>query len=308
MQKSGKSRKVTAPVARGTTRRGGYGLSFGPAPFEETLGEGLRIHASLLTGPIGRESSSGGAVNNVFTGYSGTTSQMCSTLWSSLHYSTAGRVGYPMFENSTSYYSTITRIVGMFSKMVIRRLTVKYVPLVSTAIGGSLAIGAMFENGILSEENTLQSVGSLTKSMRTPLWKEASFVAIGDRDMNRPAMRLYDTENSTTDPYATWQVHLVGAVDGLPQVADNIGHLELETIIDVYQLKRQQPFTALESKEVKVAKPEVAVKYPVMDDDYVHCPVDAPAASQSSSSVTSVRSSATVSPNVPLLGKVSRVQ
>lgn len=169
-----------------------------------------------------------------------------------------------------------------------------YVPLVSTAIGGALAIGASFENGLLNEENTLQTVSGLTKSFRTPLWKSASFMAINDHDMNRPAVRLYETEVGVADAYPTWQMSLVGAVDSLPQTPDTIGHLEFDVIIDVYQLKRAQTFTG---SPVQRQLPRTSSK---IEEDYVSC-FHEPACSASTSSVTS-----SASKSVPSQGKVMR--
>lgn len=302
LQKTGRSKYVTAPVTRGTTRVGGYGLSFGPAPYEETLGEGLRMHATMMTGPIHREANSGGSVTKVFTGYdSSTTSVSTSNLWTSLR-SNATWGAYPLFDNSNTYSTPLHTFISLFSKMSVRKMKITYVPLVSTAIGGALAIGASFENGYHIEETNMQSVASLNKSFVTPLWKAASFMAINDRDMSKPAMRLYDTETKGDETAPVFQASLIGAVDSLPTDADTIGHLELELVIDVYQFKYNQINIAAEQKEVRVEKPTCTM----LDEGYVK--LDQPSGSASSSSVTTRTVDSCVSQPLSKMGKAARAQ
>lgn len=281
-------------MSRGISRRGGYGLSFGPAPYEETLGEGLRLHATMLSGPLRRMGVSdvGSATNKIFTGFtSGTTSTITSCMWTSLYSSSGGTTS--MWRNSAATMAPLEIFLKLFSKFCVRRLIVRYVPLVSTSIGGSLVLGASFEGGDTVEESDFTTISGLTKSVRTPLWQQASLVAIADRDMGHPAMRLYDTEPNTQSLFS--QAMIIGAVDSLPVNADTIGHLEFEVVVDCYQFKRLQSSAMVMS----LAPATAQARCLTMDEDYVTC-----SSASTSSADSAVVGSKTSS--IKPLGKVLR--
>lgn len=282
MVPTGRSHDVKAPVAEGVQREGGYGLSFSAAPFEDTLGEGVRIRAKMLTDSVKRQSAGGSsAPNRIFTGWSGTTSALCTALGSS--FSTGSSTGYDLFPvwNNGATTSPLHTFVGLFAKYAVRHMSVTWVPRVATNLAGSIALATLFESGI-PEEVTFTDISSINRSVRTPLWKPATLTAIADRNMNAPAPRLFDTGSTEK------QFMIIGAVDDLPISGDTIGNLELSFVIDLYQFKRTGMMASVvEPREGKA--PETST-IPLkcteqglsIDDAYVVTP------SASSSSVTSV--------------------
>lgn len=245
MVPTGRSREVRAPVAEGTQRVGGYGLSFSAAPFEDTLGEGVRIRAKMLSDSVKRlAAGSPNRTNQIFTGYSGTTSAVCTALSSS--FSTATGTAYDCFPiwNNGATNTPLHTFVALFAKYSVRQMSVTWVPRVATNLAGSIAFGSVFETGT-PEEITFTDISSLNRSVRTPLWKPATLVAIADRDLQSPAPRLFDTASSIA------QFQIIGAVDDLPVSGDTIGNFEFSFLIDLYQFKKTAMNAGVESKETK---------------------------------------------------------
>lgn len=296
--KQGSNRTGLAPVNVGVQHRGGYGLSFGAAPFEETLGAGIRIQASMMSGPVVRQAFATGAVNRVFTGYEGTSSALCTGLRSS--FGTATGSGYDHFPiwNNSLLDSPLHVFMSLFAKYNVRHMVARWVPDLATNISGSIAYGISFDDGGIIEEASYTDISALTKSSRTPYWMKDSLTCIADRDLRSPAMRLFDTGVGSDKQFT-----FIAAVSSLPETADSIGHFEFDFVIDLYQFKKKSTLAALrtETKEtcpvplVRKKADETVLK--VQEEDYVLTP----ASSASSSSVTS-------SIAKPLVGKVSRAQ
>lgn len=289
----GSNRTGLAPVNVGVQHRGGFGLAFGAAPYEETLGAGVRLTASMMSGPVTRQAAATGAVNRVFTGYEGTTSALCTGLRSS--FGTATGSGYDHFPiwNNSANDSPLHTFVSLFAKYCVRRMVAHWVPSLATNISGAIAYGVTFDAGGVVEEASYTDISALTKSSRTPYWMKDSLVCIADRDLPKPAMRLYDTG------VASPQFTFIAAVSALPESADSIGHFEFDFVLDLYQFKKKATAAVTDTETSESKRPvKPLLTLSASDDDYVVTP------SASSSTATS-----TACGTIPrsIQGKVTRV-
>jgi len=225
-----------APAVQGATRTGGTSISFGPAPYHDNHGSGLRLTGRLLVSSVGRLSTA--TSNEIFPFSNGSSSLMDSSICSSLgHFGTGW---HSMWQDVQGTYTFFANLMRTFSRFAIRRMVLHYLPAVSTATSGTLALACVKQDwSQVAEESTFRDISSLPCSVSTPYWKPASLLAVAD-NLRTPASQLYDTiDASVTEEVRTGLIQsqfiVIGALSSqLASGNDSIGYIEVEVVIDLY--------------------------------------------------------------------------
>lgn len=241
-------RKVFKSVVKNTVLSRGTKLDLmGPAPYEETYGSGARIAVTLCLPGIGRSASA--AVNRVLLGQS-----------SSMTYDAVARSGliwegtncHPILSTSHSTASIPMQLCLMFSKFVFRKCRIEYEPIWGTSNNLCLAMGCVTQDQEkIPEEVTVNQIRSLQKSMFVPIHEKGTLICVDDKDMNRPAARLYDTVPGVAIGNYPNQFDVIAAVDTNSGSTDQPGYLTLHAIIDLYQLRGASQTVSLIGQDFK---------------------------------------------------------
>jgi len=310
-----KLRTVKAPISKSIQSHGTGTVSYGAAPYEETLGQGMRISAhfrghTIQLGGAGSYASDSTTSTCIFGSYSaiaesGWPTECAERVNPSFHLFDRQLTTWPMeaslfatTANGTTWsYNMLGGIARNFRRMAVRKLLVHYVPSCSTNTVGTLTLACDFEN-MSSRPYTPDIVAQTRVNCSTSVWQTVTLEAINDHDMRKPATRLLET-----DAYGASQENgfqLIGYINNTPTATKAVyGTVYYTVVVDLYGLSGDSrniyyEQTSTDSERYKRYQKEL-LREKIMTNRYADL---GSTSSSSSSSASTISSTFTTSPSI----------
>lgn len=253
------------PMGLSEVERNLTNYSMGPAPREETLGVGSRQSLHFV-GPAVKQMAA--VEGTCFVGFVGTTAQQSDAVSSAFAGVASATKTTSMWQLSASATTIVGTLLLPYSRFVIRKAYATFKPNSIINTPGRIAfarVNRQYLTDSIEEAGSFSKISSVQNSVRGNIWKEMRITLVDDRDMRKPAARMYPTDYSSAALLE--QFALVAATDVRPAADTVVGDIEFDVVVDVYCLRgeKQTPLWLAEvAKEGKEAKEK-----PVEDEEKV---------------------------------------